>query len=156
MPKPKDRRSTPLTGVKALPGWAVVGTEDRVIPPETQRRMAERAGATITQVAGPTFPWSRTPRSRSTRSSPPRATDPGPAFDSSEGVFFGVPRGDQSVATPQEREQQRKQQRKTEFDRQVDNGTLVVRQMTAEERVKYAESPEAAAEREARRARKRN
>jgi pimeloyl-ACP methyl ester carboxylesterase len=29
-----------------------VGTEDRVIPPDTQRRMAERAGATITEVAG--------------------------------------------------------------------------------------------------------
>src|ERR1044072_7910313 len=67
-----------------------------------------------------------------------------------------MPRGDQSVATPQEREQQHKQQRKTEFDRQVDNGTLVVRQMTAEERVKYAESPEAAAEREGRRAGKRD
>ena len=37
---------------KALPSWAVVGTEDRVIPPETQRRMAERAGATITEAAG--------------------------------------------------------------------------------------------------------
>ncbi len=37
---------------KALPSWAVVGTEDRVIPPATQRRMAERAGATITDVAG--------------------------------------------------------------------------------------------------------
>ncbi len=60
------------------------------------------------------------------------------------------------MATPQEREQQRKQQRKSEFDRQVDNGSLVVRQMTAEERAKYAESPEAAAEREARRARKRS
>jgi pimeloyl-ACP methyl ester carboxylesterase len=35
-----------------LPSWAVVGTEDRVIPPDTQRRMAERAGATITDVAG--------------------------------------------------------------------------------------------------------
>jgi len=35
-----------------LPSWAVVGTEDRVIPPDTQRRMAERAGATITEVAG--------------------------------------------------------------------------------------------------------
>jgi len=35
-----------------LPSWAVVGTEDRVIPPETQRRMAQRAGATITEVAG--------------------------------------------------------------------------------------------------------
>jgi pimeloyl-ACP methyl ester carboxylesterase len=36
---------------KTLPSWAVVGTEDRVIPPDTQRRMAERAGATITEVA---------------------------------------------------------------------------------------------------------
>ena len=37
---------------KSLPSWAVVGTEDRVIPPATQRSMAERAGATITEVAG--------------------------------------------------------------------------------------------------------
>jgi pimeloyl-ACP methyl ester carboxylesterase len=37
---------------KRLPSWAVVGTEDRVIPPNTQRHMAERAGATITDVAG--------------------------------------------------------------------------------------------------------
>jgi pimeloyl-ACP methyl ester carboxylesterase len=28
-----------------------VGTEDRIIPPKVQRRMAERAGATITEVA---------------------------------------------------------------------------------------------------------
>ena len=35
---------------KTLPSWAVVGTEDRVIPPATQRSMAERAGATITEV----------------------------------------------------------------------------------------------------------
>jgi hypothetical protein len=60
------------------------------------------------------------------------------------------------VATPQEREQQRKEARKREFDRQVDTGSLVVRQMTDEERAKYAESPQAAAEREARTARKRN
>ena len=37
---------------KGVPSWAVIGTEDRVIPPDTQRRMAERAGATITEVAG--------------------------------------------------------------------------------------------------------
>ncbi|SOD74891.1 pimeloyl-ACP methyl ester carboxylesterase [Jatrophihabitans sp. GAS493] len=37
---------------KTLPSWAVVGTEDKVIPPATQRSMAERAGATITEVAG--------------------------------------------------------------------------------------------------------
>ena len=30
----------------------MVGTEDRVIPPGTQRRMAEPAGAAITEVAG--------------------------------------------------------------------------------------------------------
>jgi pimeloyl-ACP methyl ester carboxylesterase len=35
-----------------LPSWAVVGTEDRVIPPGTQRHMAERAGATVSEVAG--------------------------------------------------------------------------------------------------------
>src|SRR6201999_4545015 len=36
---------------KTIPSWAVVGTEDRVIPPAQQRSMAERAGATITEVA---------------------------------------------------------------------------------------------------------
>jgi hypothetical protein len=60
------------------------------------------------------------------------------------------------VATPKEREEERKQARQREFDRQVDTGSLVVRQMTAEERAKYAETPEAAAERLARRARKRS
>ncbi len=37
---------------KTLPSWAVVGTEDLVIPPATQRQMAERAGATISEVEG--------------------------------------------------------------------------------------------------------
>jgi pimeloyl-ACP methyl ester carboxylesterase len=37
---------------KTIPSWAVIGTEDRVIPPATQRRMAERANSTITEVAG--------------------------------------------------------------------------------------------------------
>jgi pimeloyl-ACP methyl ester carboxylesterase len=37
---------------KTVPSWVVVGTEDRVIPPNTQRSMAERAGATLTEVAG--------------------------------------------------------------------------------------------------------
>ena len=36
---------------KTIPSWAVIGTEDKVIPPATQRHMAERAGATITEVA---------------------------------------------------------------------------------------------------------
>jgi pimeloyl-ACP methyl ester carboxylesterase len=36
---------------KALPSWVVVGTQDRIIPPDTQRHMAERAGSTITDVA---------------------------------------------------------------------------------------------------------
>jgi pimeloyl-ACP methyl ester carboxylesterase len=34
----------------SLPSWAVIGTEDRVIPPATQRSMADRAGATVTEV----------------------------------------------------------------------------------------------------------
>ena len=60
------------------------------------------------------------------------------------------------MATPKEREEQRKQDRQRDFDRQVDTGSLVVRQMTDEERKKYAESPQAAAERNSRRARKRS
>jgi pimeloyl-ACP methyl ester carboxylesterase len=36
---------------KTIPSWAVIGTEDKVIPPATLRSMAERAGATITEVA---------------------------------------------------------------------------------------------------------
>ena len=36
----------------SVPSWVVVGTEDRVIPPATQQSMAERAGATITEVDG--------------------------------------------------------------------------------------------------------
>ena len=35
---------------RSIPSWAVVGTEDRVIPPQTQQHMAERAGATISRV----------------------------------------------------------------------------------------------------------
>src|SRR6188474_1942167 len=37
---------------KTIPSWAVVGTEDLVIPPATQRSMAERAGSTITEAPG--------------------------------------------------------------------------------------------------------
>src|SRR6476469_5144425 len=40
------------SGWTSLPSWAVVGTEDRVIPPGAQRSMAERAGATITEAPG--------------------------------------------------------------------------------------------------------
>src|SRR6478672_5042243 len=37
---------------KTIPSWAVLGTDDLVIPIAVQRSMAERAGATITEVAG--------------------------------------------------------------------------------------------------------
>ena len=37
---------------KTIPSWAVVGTEDRVIPPATQRHMYERAGSTVSEAAG--------------------------------------------------------------------------------------------------------
>jgi len=36
---------------KDRPTWAVIGTEDRVIPPTLLRSMAERAGATISEVS---------------------------------------------------------------------------------------------------------
>ena len=41
---------TEATAWSSIPSWAVVGTEDRVIPAATQRSMAERAGATISEV----------------------------------------------------------------------------------------------------------
>jgi pimeloyl-ACP methyl ester carboxylesterase len=37
-------------GWKNLPSWVVIGTEDKVIPPDNQRQMAKRAGATVTEV----------------------------------------------------------------------------------------------------------
>lgn len=37
---------------KALPTWAVIPVEDRVILPASERFMAERAGARITDVPG--------------------------------------------------------------------------------------------------------
>ena len=43
---------TEATAWKTIPSWTVIGTEDRIIPPATQHRMAERAGSTITEVAG--------------------------------------------------------------------------------------------------------
>jgi pimeloyl-ACP methyl ester carboxylesterase len=36
---------------KTIPSWAVLGTDDLVIPIAVQRSMAERAGSTITEVA---------------------------------------------------------------------------------------------------------
>jgi pimeloyl-ACP methyl ester carboxylesterase len=37
---------------RSKPSWYLVSTEDRMIPPPAQRMMAERAGATVTEVAG--------------------------------------------------------------------------------------------------------
>ncbi len=34
------------------PSWYLVATDDRMIPPPAQRAMAERTGATVTEVAG--------------------------------------------------------------------------------------------------------
>ena len=59
---------TEATAWKTIPSWTVIGTEDRVIPPATQRRMAERAGSTITEVAASHVSMVRTAgRSRSDR-----------------------------------------------------------------------------------------
>ena len=43
---------TTATAWKTIPSWAVVGLADKVIPAPTLRSMAERAGATITEVDG--------------------------------------------------------------------------------------------------------
>ena len=37
---------------KTKPSWYLVSTDDRMIPPPAQRLMAERAGATVVEVAG--------------------------------------------------------------------------------------------------------
>jgi hypothetical protein len=42
---------------KTIPSWAVVGTEDRVIPPATQRRMAARRTPQSPKSRRPTYRW---------------------------------------------------------------------------------------------------
>lgn len=37
---------------KTKPSWYLVATEDKMIPPEAQRAMSRRAGASVTEVAG--------------------------------------------------------------------------------------------------------
>jgi pimeloyl-ACP methyl ester carboxylesterase len=37
---------------RSKPSWYLVATEDRMIPPPAQRLMAQRAGATVVEVAG--------------------------------------------------------------------------------------------------------
>lgn len=39
-------------GWRAKPSWYLVAADDRMIPPPAQRQMAERAGATVSEVAG--------------------------------------------------------------------------------------------------------
>lgn len=45
---------TPLTVAawKTKPSWYVVSTGDHIIPPDSQRQMAKRAGSTVIEVAG--------------------------------------------------------------------------------------------------------
>ena len=35
---------------KDIPAWAIIGTQDRIITPESQRAMAKRAGVQVTEV----------------------------------------------------------------------------------------------------------
>ena len=37
---------------KTKPSWYLVASDDQMIPPPAQRAMAERAGSTVTEVAG--------------------------------------------------------------------------------------------------------
>ena len=46
---------------KNIPSWYLVATEDRAIPPVTQRFMAERAGATIAEVRASHVPMNSQP-----------------------------------------------------------------------------------------------
>jgi hypothetical protein len=45
------------------------------------------------------------------------------------------------VTTPRERAEERRREKLEEVDRQVDSGSLTVRQMTDEERAKYPPPP---------------
>jgi hypothetical protein len=45
------------------------------------------------------------------------------------------------MTTPQERAQEQRRQKLAEVEKQIRNGSLVVRQMTAEERARYAPRP---------------
>jgi pimeloyl-ACP methyl ester carboxylesterase len=46
---------------KSIPSWYLVATEDRAIPPATQRFMAERAGATVAEVGASHVPMNSRP-----------------------------------------------------------------------------------------------
>ena len=37
---------------RTKPSWHLIATDDRMIPPDTQRAMAKRAGATVVEVKG--------------------------------------------------------------------------------------------------------
>ena len=54
--RPARPRSIPITvsepAWKAKPSWYLLTTEDKMIPPDAQRQMAKRAGATIVEVKG--------------------------------------------------------------------------------------------------------
>jgi pimeloyl-ACP methyl ester carboxylesterase len=41
-----------VKNVESKPSWYLVSTEDRMIPPDAQRAMSKRAGATVTEVKG--------------------------------------------------------------------------------------------------------
>jgi hypothetical protein len=52
------------------------------------------------------------------------------------------------MATTKEREAQRRAERVENFERQINDGSLVIRQMTAEERARYARPAKAKAKAE--------
>jgi pimeloyl-ACP methyl ester carboxylesterase len=51
-PTPSDSLTT-APAWQTIPSWAVIGTNDKVIPPAEQLAMAQRAGAHITEIAAP-------------------------------------------------------------------------------------------------------
>jgi pimeloyl-ACP methyl ester carboxylesterase len=48
-----DDRLTTAPAWQTIPSWAVIGTDDHVIPPAEQLAMAQRAGAHITEIDAP-------------------------------------------------------------------------------------------------------
>ena len=53
LPTASDDKLTTAPAWQTIPSWAVIGTNDKVIPPAEQLAMAQRAGAHITEISAP-------------------------------------------------------------------------------------------------------
>lgn len=83
-----------------------------------------------------------------------RSTAPGSSL--SHGTLSSSIGEERQVTTPRERAEARRQEKLEEVDKQVESGSLTVRQMTDEERAKYPPPPPRAEGEDGRRGRRRH